>query len=508
MKNRKIKTVVVEDEVLLLKNITKKILQTNSSFEVVGTAYNGAEALEIIEKTLPEVVFTDIRMPMMDGLELAGILKRKYSSIFLVIISGYDDFEYARRAIGYGVSNYLLKPVQRTQLEETLDILEKKILVRAKDEAWSLIREQLHQTGGGIDKEDLGEYLEKKRFGMFLICVGNLRIRGKNQGETGNLKLGWSNILKGSSCRAEESYIFEEAQNQRLILLEGCGESWNKTAQKLLNHIKEVFPDMSVNISYMQEDVPWEMLHVALREVRQRLFANLKVGDCALLPNGMEVPEFPPAVLQSVTVSHLQALFNSNNEAGIKTAVLQMFGEWERGGYSQQWIEKMVHQILILFQQCLFFSEVDYDRMFQNVFSSLEREGCLENAAVQIAGELADWGKRNQPMPSEIEDAIEQMSDYIHKHYTEPINLAELSEKYHFNHSYITRLFKKTKGQTPLKLIHALRMADAMEMLKNKELSIREISETLGFADQHYFSRIFKEAAKVTPKEYRSMMEK
>ena len=141
------------------------------------------------------------------------------------------------------------------------------------------------------------------------------------------------------------------------------------------------------------------------------------------------------------------------------------------------------------------------------MFETLEMGRDLENSALLIAQELSGWVKKTQDVPSEIEEAIQQMDVYIRKLYTEAINLSELAAKYHFNHSYMTRLFKKLKGQTPIKLINSLRMADAKEMLKKEELSIREISETLGFTDQHYFSRTFKEATGVTPKEYR-MLEK
>lgn len=164
----------------------------------------------------------------------------------------------------------------------------------------------------------------------------------------------------------------------------------------------------------------------------------------------------------------------------------------------------MLHQILILFQQNLFFSEEDYNQMFQNVFETLETGQDFQKSITGIVDELTGWLRRNQTVPSEIEEAIEQMNQYIHKHYTETINLAELAGKYHFNHSYMTRLFKKLKGQAPIKLINSLRMADAREMLKNEALSVKEISEALGFTDQHYFSRIFKETTGMTPKEYRS----
>ncbi|WP_313076025.1 response regulator transcription factor [Lacrimispora sp.] len=119
---------VVEDESLIAKNIAKKIEQLNPSFEVVGIASNGLEGFKFAEEYLPNVIVTDIRMPEMDGLSLAKQVHEKYPFILFVIISGYNDFGYAKEAMRYEVSNYLLKPVNYDELAITLSALETKLL--------------------------------------------------------------------------------------------------------------------------------------------------------------------------------------------------------------------------------------------------------------------------------------------------------------------------------------------------------------------------------------------
>lgn len=112
--------VVVEDEPLILNNIVKKIDHTNLGFNVIATARNGLKAQEILENLLPNVLVTDIRMPQVDGLELIRHVNEKYPSVRKVIISGYNDFEYARRAIGYNIKDFLLKPVEEAMLSSCL----------------------------------------------------------------------------------------------------------------------------------------------------------------------------------------------------------------------------------------------------------------------------------------------------------------------------------------------------------------------------------------------------
>lgn len=128
----KFSVLVIEDESLIAKNIAKKIEELNPSFLVAAIASNGLEGLKLAEEYLPNVIFTDIRMPVMDGLELVKQIHERYPFILSVIISGYSDFEYAKEALRYEVSNYLLKPVNYEELRKTLSVLETKLL-SAKD---------------------------------------------------------------------------------------------------------------------------------------------------------------------------------------------------------------------------------------------------------------------------------------------------------------------------------------------------------------------------------------
>lgn len=119
-KGNKITALVVEDEERIAAGICNKITGMDDSFEIIGRASNGEEALEIIENLHPQVVFTDIAMPVMDGMELAKNIRRNSPNTIVVIISGFSDFTYAQQSMKYGVFNYLLKPLQDDALQETL----------------------------------------------------------------------------------------------------------------------------------------------------------------------------------------------------------------------------------------------------------------------------------------------------------------------------------------------------------------------------------------------------
>ena len=177
MSKAKFSVLVVEDEKLIARNISRSIQRVNSSFEVVAIASNGEEALAITDELLPNVVFTDICMPIMDGLELAKRIREKYDFIVCVILSGHNDFAYAKEAIQHQVMEYLLKPVNDDELSEVLRKIEKNLLTfqeefemanntsfQKPENIAELVEEYIHKHY--MELLELGEIAEKFGFSV------------------------------------------------------------------------------------------------------------------------------------------------------------------------------------------------------------------------------------------------------------------------------------------------------------------------------------------------------
>lgn len=133
MSKKKFSVIVVDDEKLITRNIATKIEKTNAAFEVIHMAYDGEQAFELIQKHLPDVVFSDIKMPIRDGLELLRDIKVHFPSIKVVMVSGFDDFALVRNALQQDAFDYLLKPLRQEDLEKTLQKLENQLLVTRQD---------------------------------------------------------------------------------------------------------------------------------------------------------------------------------------------------------------------------------------------------------------------------------------------------------------------------------------------------------------------------------------
>lgn len=509
MGNKTIKVLVVEDEVLLIRNIKKKITAVSGDFEVIGEAFNGKEALDMIVRLHPDIVFTDIRMPIMDGLELARILHEDYPGIYTVIVSGYDDFEYARTVLTYRVYDYLLKPLQTDELEKLLYSLRTQITRNKKEQVYKFLDGRIKGAPSTSPSGDNDPFSVSCRFSMYLFCLGNLQLYSRQNMAGKELEGEWETLaadlrLKLSAFRESGTWLFPyQTGNIILLLMESLPVPIQDTAAALHHTLKQTFPQTTVTLAYSKNEITIAQLHDMAGILYKMLASHLVIGRSAILAFPDASATFPPAVLPMSSVNYFQTLIASNNTAGFQAAVYNLFTEWEKERLPQQWIEKILLQLLNIIQQNLYFSEEEYREMYQNIFQILETEPTLSESAAKSVPELLHWIVLYQSIPSEIEDTIEELDSYIHTHYTEAISLAELAEKYHFNQSYLTRIFKKQKGESPLKLINTLRINDAKNLLQQPELSVREISEMLGFSNQHYFSRIFKEYTNQSPKEYR-----
>lgn len=502
-----IRVLVVEDEILILKNIKKKILATASDFVIVGEATNGKKALEMIQQFHPDVIFTDIRMPIMDGLELSRFINEAYPEIFTVIISGYSDFEYAKTALKNRVYDYLLKPIRLEELKRLLSALSTEIKQKRESLQYQYLSDYF-SSAVALSPEAHSVFANNPHFLCFMACLGNLHIHNHSTilSHARDMQYAsplWDKILETAGVYRDYYILTQQFDNVYFILINLSEKVPDALIEKIYHSIKKQLPDIPITITYSPALIPFSNLREKRILLRRQLFSSVVLCKSALINADTPKELFPPAILSGSTIQYLQTFIQGCNTSGFCQTMENLFCEWQNKQYPQQWIEKILLQIFTIFQQCLYFSDDDYDQMTHSVFSSLENMKNYQAATCEIISELQNWILLNKSVPAEIDSTIEEMNTYIINHYRETLNISDLAQKYHFNQSYLTRIFKKQKGKSPLKLINDLRISDAKNLLQNTTASVREISELLGFSDQHYFSRIFKDFTGLSPKEFR-----
>lgn len=181
---------VVDDETLIAKNVKRSIEKENPNFEVIGICGSGREAIDFIKDNPPQVVFTDIRMPEMDGLELVKTIASDYPYIFCVIVSGYNDFEYAKSAMESNVKHYILKPINREELSKCLSSIEASIMAKhpglkdvrdnesSSEEIVELIKTYIHENYK--NSVDFGEMAKNMGFSQPYLTKIFTKFTGAN----------------------------------------------------------------------------------------------------------------------------------------------------------------------------------------------------------------------------------------------------------------------------------------------------------------------------------------
>lgn len=179
-KMERYKVILVDDEAEVIDMIEKKIHWNDLGFEVAGSATNGVKALELVEKLQPDVVLTDIKMPYMDGLELSRRLNREYPNIYIMLCTGFDEFEYAKEAVHLEIKEYMLKPVNATELSESLTNLkhtldrerEEKLNVKKLNDYFQEVLPKLQSNffisliEGRVEKKDYERFLQAYQVDM------------------------------------------------------------------------------------------------------------------------------------------------------------------------------------------------------------------------------------------------------------------------------------------------------------------------------------------------------
>lgn len=503
--------VVVEDEPIIRENVIKKILLAGPAFKVTGSARNGKEALKLLEAVKPDILLTDIRMPGMDGLELIRKIKVSLPGIQIIILSGYSDFEYAREAIKSGVQEYLLKPLDTGSLKEALFSVKFKL-----DSAnYKIEREILYSRINGIPFENkLPSGFHYDRFSLFILCVGNLISQASSQQQTGFFSRLWNKVRWDVLLPQNAVWwlIDEKQPNQKCLLLSTAEKEPDLEAMShmLLKSLSELAGPLSVNVCAGDAPIPFTDIWATVQNLRALLDQHLVIGKSAVItPSSPGAAEVPPAILDQAVQNRLVSGINQKNLQLLQKELYSLFTLWETRDYPQKWVRKLLYQLLILFQRhTLQLSEEKISQAEFELNAILAAAGGISS----VRGEL--WRVLSNILSSgdsvrndETQVLVTRIEEYIKANYTSDISIQDIARKFAFNPTYLAKVFKKHTGQTPARHIINLRIQEAKRLMESgPDLDIKEISEMIGYANQHYFSRVFKIVTGKTPSEYRESL--
>lgn len=536
-----IKVFLVEDEMVIRRGIKNSIDWEKEGYIFCGEASDGELAYPMIIKEKPDILITDIRMPFMDGLELCKLVKKELPNIKILILSGYEEFDYAKEAIRLGVTEYLLKPISSGKLLEALNGVSESI--RREKEDKDLVRKYMEEMRENTEHE-------KQKFFEQMIA-GNLSMADAL--ETGkkyemNLSAGMYNLLLFRFTLGEENrksgellgeaeyaieklterleYVFEfqrGVEGWAFLLMADNEEQMSERVKELSKDLEEIMKNYST-IAYFggigQPVARLRELEESFREAERALAARftmelnriISVEDIRMAQNVDTLDDIEIMSFGEIekTRTILEKFLNNGAEDEIDEFVDVYINELPEENLKsvlmRQYIIMDAYIVMMSFCEKIEGIEGEMQAQSEELKNSMKTIQTLEEIKNYIRMLLKKIiGVRDTISGRRYSDIIEIAKDQIRKTYmSDEISLNTIAAEVGMSPSYFSSIFSKEMGKTFVEYLTEIRMDRAKELLMCSSMKTSEIGYEVGYKDPHYFSYIFKKTQNCTPKEFRA----
>jgi two-component system, response regulator YesN len=499
------RVLVVEDEPRILRNIAGKVPLADPGFTVAATAENGRDALRLARELEPDLVLTDVVMPMMDGLELIRRLRADSPALPVAIISGYAEFEYARTAIGLGVEHYLLKPVKVEALREVLAKARAHLEGARRERELGALRDAVSRGAGPSLQTGLPASCL-----FMLLCVGC--VLDPADTVPGDLRAAadacWR-ALEADPCltgreRINRHWLVELGlPNQRLLALD-CGQvsrEWARDcAERVLRAARTAASPWSPTVVLHPEPRPSCGSYETAQMLKLALSAGLVAGRPRVIAaSEAETALRPQSPLEPAEEARLRTLRHKGDRGQFLAAAAERLDDWVRRELPQRAMERGFDQLGSLLEADE--PATGARRQLRDALLSTPEPSRIPSAlAAALASALPRHGFR-----LDAAGVAEELEARILRDFAQPLGLKELGDGLGFDLSQVTRAFKRRTGETPMHYLTRVRLRRAMELLADGGAEdVGVIGAMVGYPDAHYFARIFRKVTGMTPTEYRA----
>lgn len=531
-----IKVFLVEDELNIREGIKKRIAWEENGFLFAGEAENGETALPMIKRIRPDILITDIKMPFTDGLELSKKVIESFPDMKIILLSGYDDFAYARKAIEIGVADYLLKPVTARKLLEAL--MDAKQSLTGERKMQKFLQEQIR---AGSENRKLESY----RFFENLICANipleELRRRGEAVGipwDAGAYNLC---LFKITGNGFENNGVYRE----QLVQLEHGLEEYFHTKPGIW-YFDRITEGTALLAAGKDEGKVQSLIEESINEIVKRVealsefsyFAGVgetvggldQIPECyqsankvfsyrffseksKVLYSGRDKNELREDCFNLLSIDLDKKIVLNFLKNGLKRDICIFVDKYLRkigGGIlnSPMFQQYILLDVNLVVQQ--FLTEVkcgqEEIRCQFKAFSNPELfTGSQENVreylikCFEMSMDLRDAAAANK-----YTAVIEHARDYINEHFADnQISLKVTAAAVNMSPNHFSRIFSQEVGMTFVEYLTQRRMQRAKELLRSTDIKISNVGYDVGYKDFHYFYNLFKKLEGCTPKDYR-----
>jgi two-component system response regulator YesN len=509
------------------------ITDMKSDWVVIGEAKDGVEALEIIEEKKPDLIITDIKMPRMDGIQLQYIVKERYPDISCVVMSGYNEFQYARESLRLGAKDYLMKPFERGELYSLLEKLK---------EEWAYEKRNLGHPFKHEDKQMLAQMRQHILEGLLTGSIHNVETELL---ESVGISFPYTYIscliakLDRDSISDERYYqmdpslfslyirqfiqehvdqsvlghAFTLSDTQVVVLINHedtltIREEIEKLTRIILQEIHNV-SHFTITFGVGSPAKDLESISKSFKEAELALLYRLVIGGDRLLTND-RITELTKEDFDNHAYdwNALKQAVQEGDKLSVQTQTSLLITELCKKWKDPERIQQQICQMLLHFYEFAvnlaivkqWLKGTDVKQVLMDICSYSSQKELIERCQ-QLLGELSDCVANRQK--NFVAKPVELVANYVEAHFAESITLNMMAEKVYLSPSYLSSLFKNKRGQSFVDFLTEKRIEKAKIMLLQSDEKIQVIAEATGFTNIRHFNRVFKVATRRTPSEFR-----
>lgn len=533
------KVFLVEDEYIVREGIKNNIDWEKNGYDFCGGASDGELAFPMISEKRPDIVITDIRMPFMDGIELSRMIKEEYPEIKIIILSGHEEFEYAKAAIQIGVEEYLLKPINGDELLQVVNRVAQKIKEENEsretlqegegDENFEYAKRQLLSSliDDNASLSDAMEQGKKIHLNLMAQCYNimmlKLQRKNKEQGFSQRILELYKTMEDTLKEQDGQSIMFDRAPEGKVILFMGSGEEEiRRNMDVFAGQFREILPEYedvtyfgSVGVPVMRLRELGESYEAASHGFSYRFLTepNQIVDNHTVFDQTRNEKKFSCSI-GSVDIQNLDKQKIESFLKGGEMDEIHFFVEEYMKNTGDAGKNSMIFRQYIVmdmfFAASHFLTQITDGReqlgepfespeQMQKIVSDLE-------ATVVYIKELFTkvMQVRDAQTTEHNSDVVENAKKYISENYhDEELTLNTVAHEVNVSPNHLSAMFSQKTGQTFVKYLTDVRMHRAKELLKCTSKRSNEICEEVGYRDPHYFSHLFKKNVGCSPIQYR-----
>ncbi len=530
-----LKVFLAEDEFIIREGIKNNIDWQAHGYEFCGEASDGELAFPLIQKTRPDILITDIKMPFVDGLALSRLVKKELPETEIIILSGYEEFDYAKEAIQIGVARYLLKPVNGETLLQEIDSVAEIILDKQKEKEIrekyqkemeeNSLRDQMdlfqHLVTGDCSMEELLSVADKLDLKIMapwysIVLLKIQSMKHDYEEYSGSIVVVDERIAK--LAEPEHVLIFDRALEGRAFLFKADSEDELLAYQKeYLGDVKEVLSSY-VNLRYFGgigtpvnrlREIPASFEDASHAFAHRYLVAESCILDSSLLmqEGAAEHEDFRISAVnpEQIDRTKMQEFLRTGDLDEVVYFVDEFFGKLDGGAMKsrifRQYITMDAYFSIVDFLKGLGLQKDEIEAPDQDS-SILQDEKSAMDYIVRIMEKALVL--REKKASSRYEDVVSEVIHYIEDNYAqEELSLNLLASHVNFSPNHLSMIFSQQTGQTLIRYLTDYRMNRAKELLRCSSKKSSVISMEVGYKDPHYFSYLFKKTQGMTPTQYR-----